>query len=328
MKRLTIGVALLTAAAVAAPVLRADVKTKEKTLVNIEGVLGGFVRFFGGSAMKDGITSTVAVKGNRKAQISDISGQIVDLTEQKVYLLDMKKKEYTVQTFAELRAAFEKARAEAAKQKAEMKPEDKQQVEDASKQFEFDAKVEETGQKKNVAGYDAREVVVTVTGHEKGKTVEGAGGFVMTNTMWIGPKIAAIDERRDFEVRFVRAVYGESLLVEMQQQMAQLSVMYPSFGKMLERSQTESKKMNGTTLSTSSVFEVVRSEEQLKQAQQQSQSSGGGGIGGMIGRRVAGNRGQPQARTKVMTTTVDLLSVETTVTAQDVAMPAGFKEKK
>lgn len=328
MKRLTIGIALLTAAAVAAPVLRADVKTKETTKIALEGVLGIGMRMFGGSAARDGITSTVAVKGNRKSQISDTTGQIVDLTEQKIYMLDMKKKEYQVETFAELRAAFEKARADAEKQKAEMKPEDKQQLEDAAKQLEFEAKVDETGQRKNIAGYDCREVVLTVSAHEKGKTLDDSGGFVMTSNMWMGPKIAALDERRDFEVRFIRALYGEAAFAGMQQQAAQLAAMYPSLGKMAERSQAESKKLTGTTVSSTMTFELVRGAEQMKQAQQQSQSSGGGGIGGALTRRVMGGKGQPQPRTKVMTSTTDLLSVGTTVTAEDVAVPAGFKQKK
>ena len=328
MKRLTIGIALVTAAAVVAPVLKADVKTKETTKVALEGILGVGMRIFGGSAARDGITSTVAVKGNRKAQISDTTGQIIDLTEQKIYMLDMKKKEYQVQTFAELRAAFEKAKADAEKQKAEMKPEDKQQLEDASKQLEFEAKVDETGQKKNIAGYDTHEVVLTITAHEKGKTLEQSGGLVMTSNMWMGPKIAAMDERRDFELRFAKALFGEAAIAGIQQQAAQLAAMYPSLSKMAERTDAERKKLSGTALSTVTTFEAVRSEEQVKAAQSQSSSSGGGGIGGALTRRVMGNRGQPQPRTKIMTSTTDLLSVATTVAAEDVAIPAGFKEKK
>ena len=58
-------------------------------------------------------TSTVAVKGDRKATINDTTGQIIDLAEEKVYDLDLKKKSYKVTTFAELRRRMEEAKKKA-----------------------------------------------------------------------------------------------------------------------------------------------------------------------------------------------------------------------
>ena len=56
MKRSITWCAVVLAVAVAAPVLKADVKTREKTTFSMEGVMGGLVRMFGGKAAKDGIT--------------------------------------------------------------------------------------------------------------------------------------------------------------------------------------------------------------------------------------------------------------------------------
>src|SRR5262245_22168111 len=102
MKRAIFLIALGAMAAMfASPVLLADVKTREKTTVKVEGFLGGFInRAAGGN---DGILATVAVKGNRMSRMDNNGGQIVDLSEQKVYTLDVKKKEFTVLTFAQLR---------------------------------------------------------------------------------------------------------------------------------------------------------------------------------------------------------------------------------
>jgi hypothetical protein len=72
----------------------------------------------------------------------------------------------------------------------------------------------------------------------------------------------------------------------------------------------------------------VKSAEQMKEASSNQQSGGGGGLGGALGRRLMGNRAQPQARSKVLTTTHELLSVNTTVTDGDLAIPVGYKEKK
>ena len=319
--------AVVLATAIAVPTLSADVKTREKTTFSLEGFAGGVVRLFGGRAAREGIEATVAVRGDRKASLNSMNGRIVDLSEQKVYDIDVRRKEYTVVTFAQLREQFEKAKAEAEKRAAEAKPEEKEQVEQAGRQLEFDVKVDETGQKKSLAGYDTREVVLTVTGREKGKTLEESGGFVLTSTMWLGPRIAALDEMYQFELRFVKAVYGESFAADMQQ-MAGMMAMYPSFATMANRMQAEGRKLQGTALSTTMVFEGVKSAEQMKEASSSQQSSGGGGLSGALGRRLMGNRGERQARSKVLKTTQELLSVHTTVPEGDLAIPAGYKEKK
>jgi hypothetical protein len=64
-------------------------------------------------------------------------------------------------------------------------------------------------------------------------------------------------------------------------------------------------------------------------ASQQQQQSGGGGLSGAIaGRLMRGRGGAPQQRTKALTSTHELLSIATTASDADVAIPAGFKEKK
>jgi len=324
MKRSVI--AALVGTALIVPVVRADVKTREKTMFAFEGVMGGLVRTFGGKAANEGVTSAVAVKGNRKSSLGDSSGQIIDLSEQKVYTLDVKKKEYKVQTFAEIRAAFEKAKADAEKNAAKMKETDKEQADQAAKQLEFDVVVKETGQKKSLAGYDTHEVILTMTGHEKGKTVETSGGFVMTSDMWLGPKIAALDELAAFQLKYIKAVYGEAFTADMQQ-MASMMAMYPSFKTMATQMETEGRKLQGTPLSTIVTFETVKSAAEMKDTESQQQSSGGGGISGMIGKKLMGKPTPPQQRSKLMTTTHDMLSVDTTVSDADVAIPVGYKEK-
>ena len=83
--------------------LRADVRADQKSHVEFAGVLGRMTNMFGGKAAREGVTSSVAVKGDRKATMNDAAGQIIDLAEEKVYDLDLKKKSYKVTTFAELR---------------------------------------------------------------------------------------------------------------------------------------------------------------------------------------------------------------------------------
>jgi hypothetical protein len=122
-------------------------------------------------------------------------------------------------------------------------------------------------------------------------------------------------------------VYGESLGFD-QRQIAGMMAMFPAFGTMAKLMQEQSAKLAGTPLLSTATFEGVKSEEAMKQAQSQSSGSGGGGISGALARRMMGNKGQVQQRTKAMTTSHELMSIGTTVAQADVDIPAGFKEKK
>jgi hypothetical protein len=329
MNRVPLIPILVAAAVLAAPVLRADVKMQQKNSLKFAGALGSVINKFGGSATNEGTTSAVAIKGNRKLELSASTGSIIDLSEEKVYGLDPKNKTYKVTTFAELRAAYEKAKADAEKKKAEMKPEEKKEMQEPDKQYEFEADVKETGQHKNLLGYDTREVIVTVTAHEKGKKLEDSGGMVITTDMWLAPKIAALDEVIQFNIKFAKAVYGEAFVAEVQQ-MASTVAMYPAFQPMSARMQAESGKLQGTPLLSTTTFEGVKSAEAMKEAQQQqpSQPTSTGGISGALAKRMMGNKGQPQQRSNIFTATHEVLSVAPSATAEDVAMPQGYKEKK
>src|ERR1700720_448603 len=79
----------------------ADVRADQKTRVEFGGMLGRMVNIFGGKGAREGVTSSVAVKGDRKATMNDQTGQIIDLSEEKIYDLDIRKKTYKVTTFAE-----------------------------------------------------------------------------------------------------------------------------------------------------------------------------------------------------------------------------------
>lgn len=324
MKRYLIWTALVAASLLVTSTLRADVKTREKGQTKFEGLMGGVLNMMGGGKE---VTSTVAVKGNRLARMDDESGQIIDLSEQKVYSLDLRKKEYTVMTFAEMRQKAQEAKAEADKRMREMKPEEKEQGQQASQQLEFDADVKDTGQHKSVGGHDTREVILTITAKAKGKTLDEGGGFVMVNDMWLGPQQAALDEVGAFYMKFVKAVYGDIFAGFDPRQMAGFSAMMPAFQPMSEKMQAERGKLQGTPLLTITTFETVKSAEQMKAASQQ-QSSGGGGITGGLASRLMRGRGQTTARTKLMTSTREVLSIATSAADADVAMPTGFKEKK
>ena len=318
--------ALPLAAILAAPVA-ADVKTREHSLVKFEGMLGRAFGLFGGKAAREGIVSTTAVKGNRKSSVNDNTGQIIDLSEEKVYDLDFKKKEYKVTTFEELRRRIKEERERAEKDAREAEKEAKEEAppSEPGKQWEFDFKADETGQKKELAGYSTRQVISTVTAREKGKALEEGGGFVMTADQWLGPEIASLKELAAFDQKYYEKLYGAEAMALAGQQMAMALAMYPLLKDASDRLKKEGNKLQGTPIATTTTFEVVKSKAQLEASANQ-QSSGGGGLGGMLARKIA-KKEPPKQRSTIFTLQHQFQEVGTSVGA-DLDLPAGFKEKK
>src|SRR5262245_25309686 len=210
MNRLFTSCAVALSLVAAASPSQAEVKTREKSHVKLEGMLGRMAGMFGGKAVKEGVVSSTAVKGNRKTTLNDLNGQIIDLAEEKVYDLDMQKKTYQVTTFEEIRRRMREAQEKAAKeaQKEQGKAEE-QKPAGQQKEVEVDFDVKETGQKKSIAGYDAREVIMTITVREKGRTLEESGGLVVSSDMWLGPDVPAMKEVAEFQMKYARAIAPE-----------------------------------------------------------------------------------------------------------------------
>ncbi len=331
--------ALLTA--VCATAVSADVRTDEKTQIKLEGMMGRMMNMFGGSAAREGTVSTVAVKGNRKATRTDNNGQIIDLAEEKVYSIDFKNKSYTVMTFADMRRQMEEARKRATEQAAKAGTQPQQQADQKESQVDIDFDLKESGQTREISGFSAREVIMTITVREKGKKLEEAGGMVMTNNLWLTPKIAAMNEVAAFDLRYAQKLNASAMFDA--QQMAALTAMYPMMSDAMKKFEAENVNMKGTPVLTVVKTEAVSSAEQAKQQQQapaaQEAPKGvgglGGALGGRLGRRILGGNKDDAApdaastpgRATVMTMTHELLKVTPTVADADVAIPAGFKLK-
>jgi len=315
----------------------ADVKADERGHVKFEGGLGRVVGIFGGKAAREGVKSTIAIKGDRKISTNDTNGQIVDLAEEKIYELDIRKKTYTVSTFAELRRRMEEARKKAEADAAKMKQEKSADAppEQKGKEIEVDFSVKETGQRKAINGFDTHQAIMTIVFREKGKTLEQAGGLAITSDIWLAPRIAAMREIAEFELRYARALQGPMVTGASPEEMAAALAMYPMLKDGLLRMRDEAVKLDGTPILTTTTVESVKSEEQLaaekKSADAESRPSASSGVGGLVGglaRRATKGRDEPKARATFMTTTNEILKVTTDVSAADVGVPAGFRESK
>ncbi len=341
MIRARCGVAIAVAALLVATagVAGADVKAQQKTQVKFEGMLGKMMNLFGGSKAKEGTVQTVSVKGDRKATITGDSGEIVDLAEEKIYELNLKDKSYKVVTFADMRKQMEEARAKAEEEARKSDAREKKDPNQKEMEVTFDLK--ETGQKKDINGYSCRQVVMTVAVHEKGKTLDQAGGILMTADNWMAPAIAAMKEVQDFDLRYMRKLGMEASARDLAQAMA----MYPGMKDAMAKMQKEQVSMNGTPVQTIMTVQTVVTPEQAQAKKRDEESkpsaSPGGALGGMLGR--FGKKKTDDAKAKdaapassapagdnkstFMTSTSELVSVATAVAASDLQVPAGFKQK-
>jgi hypothetical protein len=330
MKRLArIAIVALPLLTLAASPVYADVKTRDKSTVKFEGMLGRMFNLFGGKSARDGVEGTTAVKGNRKATITDASGQIVDLAEEKIYDLDLKKKTYTVTTFEELRRRMREAEERAKKEAQKEEPGRKEEAQKPTKEYEVDFDVKDTGQKKQIAGYDTHQAIVTITVREKGRTLDEAGGVVMTNDLWLAPKIPQLKEMADFDLKYWKQLQGPDAATMSAEQMATVLAMFPLVGKAMDRLKKDGDKLSGTPLDTTTTFESVLSKDQLTEAQANSASSknSGGGIGGMLAKKIM-KKEDPKTRSTIFTSHHEVLELTPSVAATDLAIPADFKEKK
>jgi hypothetical protein len=150
--------------------------------------------------------------------------------------------------------------------------------------------------------------------------------------MWLAPRIAAMKEIADFDLRYAQKLYG-GFAGASAEQMAAALALYPMMKQALGRMTVEGAKIDGTAIMTTVTMDAVKSEEQMaEQAKSESPSAPAPTVGGLLGglaRKVGPKKADASnPRATFMTSTNEVLKVATDVTAADVAIPAGFKEGK
>ena len=331
---------ILIGSVVAAPAY-AEVKKEERNQVSFAGALGKVFNFFGGRSAREGIVSTVAVSGDRKmTTYGDNTAQIIDLGEEKIYDLDVRRKTYQVTTFEELRRQMREAEAKARESARESTNE---QPQSQGKEVEVDFDIKNTGQTQTINGFDTRQVVATIAVREKGKTIEESGGIVMTVDTWL-TKAVSLNEIADFDRRYWEKLAGPVAAIDAKQ-MATVLAMYPGVRDAFARLSRED--FGGTAIRTTTRIDAVKSAEQMKQqaagSSADADSGGpptsvggavGGAIGGFMRRRqqqkeqaAAADPNANPARTTFMTISNEVLKIASSVAASELALPADFKQR-
>ena len=165
--------------------------------------------------------------------------------------------------------------------------------------------------------------------------------MVMTSHLWLSSPIPELKEIAEFHRRYGEALQGSFGPAGSAEQMAMAQAMYPGMKDMIGKMETEKVNMEGAQILTEMVMETVRTAEQMSQERPQEKESSSispiGGIGGLLGRKLARKKeekkeepgsSQSSNRVTIMTTDHELIKVSTSVSASDLSIPAGFREKK
>ena len=273
--------------------------------------------------------STVSVKGNRMVTMRKGAASIIDLDKESITEINLEKKQYSVVTFAQMKAAMEKALADAAKrEKKDEKP--------ADVQLQFKTSAKATGKTKTVSGLNAKELMVTMEAQGKDKDSGQTGAMNIVNDAWMAP-VAGYDEVKAFEIKL-----GQKLGAIFRPGMEQQALANPQMVQGMAEAAKEMAKVDGVPVE--SVTRIGGSVEELQSAgdkpaeeakPKQSAGATAAGIAGRLGgfgRKKEEPAAAPAGKQKAGSSMLVEMTMERSlfstgsVDAAKFEVPAGFKE--
>ncbi len=197
--------------------------------------------------MGDPVVSSIYLKDNRLANVSPDNIEIIDLDKETVTQIDVRKKIYTVMTFAQMKQAMESANAqmqqEAAKQPAQpASPKPDTQNLKAS----FDVKVRNTGAQKQISGLQSSESILTLMMIATDTQTQQSGNMSVTNDMWMVPEIPGYDQVRDFYKRFAEKMSDTTIGLGFD--FSRMLAQNPGAGQALNDMAGEMQKLKGVPI--------------------------------------------------------------------------------
>ncbi len=157
-------------------------------------------------------TTTTMVHGNQKAVVTSQSTEIYDLDKQEIIHIDPVKKQYSVDTFADMRKMMaqmpdkiKQAQAQMAAAQAQAQP---AQAPANNLQFNFAVKVNDTGVQQVVNGLNAKQQILTLTTTVTDPSQPGTSAiYTVTSEIWTTPdEPDEMKDAQDFDVRFGQAL--------------------------------------------------------------------------------------------------------------------------
>ena len=158
------------------------------------GAMMAMMRFAGAFSKqaREPIQSSVAVKGNRMVHSSKDHASIIDLDSETITSVDFQKKTYSVMTFAEMAQAMERAMQQM-KEKTSQPSKENPDV-----KADFNVSVKSTGATKQIAGYEAKEMLMTLTIEGTDQKTGNKANMLVNTSMWLTPKVSGYEEIHAF----------------------------------------------------------------------------------------------------------------------------------
>src|SRR5579863_3999126 len=151
----------------------------EQTSKVTGGMMAGMLKFAGAFSKqaREPMVSTVAVRGDRMLHGSQHQASIIDLEKETITSINFDKKQYSVMTFAQMKEMMEEM-----SQKMKSSPD----AQKADVQFKVSAK--DTGEKKQIAGFDTHEMILSMEMEGTDQQSGNKGGMAITSDMWLAPR--------------------------------------------------------------------------------------------------------------------------------------------
>jgi hypothetical protein len=137
---------------------------------------------------REPIQSTIAIKGDKMVHRSATHASVIDLASGTITSIDFQKKTYSVMTFEEMKQFMEQMAEKAQKGggKSDMK---------------FKVSADATGKSKQIAGLEAKEMIMRMEMEATDEKSGQKGGMTVTTDMWISSGVSGYQEMRDFHKR-------------------------------------------------------------------------------------------------------------------------------
>jgi hypothetical protein len=170
---------------VAAATLPADFSYQQTSSVT-GGMMASMMSVAGvfSKQAREPVVTTVAVKGDRMVHRSATSATVIDLGSQTITTIDLQRKTYSVMTFDEMKQMLAQL--------------SQRQTQNSNADMHFKVSVNDTGNTKLVAGFQAKEMVVKMETEATDSQSGQKGSMVITMDTWIAPSVPGYDEVRDF----------------------------------------------------------------------------------------------------------------------------------
>jgi hypothetical protein len=161
------------------------------------GAMAGVMKFAGAFSkqLREPVQSTVAVKGNRMVHWTKDNAQIIDLDSETITSVSFAKKQYSVMTFAEMTQAMERGMQ---RMQSSRKSEAPAEGKPSDTKMDLKVEIKETGQTRQIAGYNTKQVILSMQLEGTDQKTGQKGAMLVTNDMWLAPTVAGYEEIREF----------------------------------------------------------------------------------------------------------------------------------